>query len=541
MAELPLAGAHRRRRVPLRELDRVETLADRALHVLRRHVLADAHEAFALAGVRGLGGDLRQALARHAADGLDPVGKLRRHEDSEAVVVLDAGARLRQERIGGLATAGRDEEIAGVALAVEDEAPDATLASMRCELARTYVAQVHDLRDLDADVRELIGDRERLVVGAEDDRPLAGLDGEVADQAADAVGEHHADEVVPREHERLLGRAGRDDDPLGAEAVQDGAGVDRDEASLPDPERARGCEDLDSGEHVVTDAGVLVDQNDAGTGLRGLESSRAARGAATDDEHSRSPVLGVVAPGVPGMRVELPETGGATQELLVQRPGGAWPDERAVVEPDRREGAADLVRQRHEVEIERPAHVLALDDRAFTDRLGAHANVRDAVHRHLAVRAVARAAEEPARSVVLERAREDPLACGEGRGRERVALEAGDLPACERERDRLRAVDPLAGPRLEPHAGFLDSGSTTSSTSLVRVSRSARNHSPQPVRCCHHSRCTPATLSRKYTYSVSSCRLGEPEGRVVTSPKYAYSSTGRGPQNGHERRKDIRA
>ena len=144
-------------------------------------------------------------------------------------------------------------------------------------------------------LRELVGDRERLVVGAEDDRPLAGLDREVADEPAHAVGEHHADEVVAREDERLLGRAGRDDDPLGAEAVEDRAGVDRDEAALPDPERARGREDLDSGEHVVTDAGVLVDENDAGAGLRGLERSRAARRAATDDEHARPPVLGVVA------------------------------------------------------------------------------------------------------------------------------------------------------------------------------------------------------------------------------------------------------
>ena len=39
VAELALARAHGRRRVALRELDRVEALADRALHVLRRHVL----------------------------------------------------------------------------------------------------------------------------------------------------------------------------------------------------------------------------------------------------------------------------------------------------------------------------------------------------------------------------------------------------------------------------------------------------------------------------------------------------------------------
>src|SRR4029079_18520863 len=110
----------------------------------------------------------------------------------------------------------------------------------------------------------------------------------------------------------------------------------------------------------------------------------------------------------------------------------------------------------------------------------------------------------------------------------------------ERERYRLAAVDPLARLRLESHAGLLGGGGITSSTSFVRRSRSARNHSPHPLRCCHHSRWTPATLSRKYTYSVSSWSGGEPGGRVVTSPKYAYSSTGLGPQWGHDSRNDIR-
>ena len=156
------------------------------------------------------------------------------------------------------------------------------------------------------------------------------------------------------------------------------------------------------------------------------------------------------------MRVELPEAGCAAQELLVQRPGLARPDEGAVVEADGRERTADLVRERHEVEVERPAHVLPLDDRTLADRLGADADVRNAVDGHLTVRAVAGAAEKSAWTVVLEGAREDTLACREGGGRDRVAFEAGDLPPGEGERHRLRAVDPLALPRLEPHdAGLL--------------------------------------------------------------------------------------
>ena len=101
---------------------------------------------------------------------------------------------------------------------------------------------------------ELVRDGQRVVVRTEDDSALAGPDREVADQPAYAVGEHHADEVVPREHERLLARTGRDDDPLRAEAVEHRSGVDRDEPALPDPERASRCEHLDAASRARRDA-----------------------------------------------------------------------------------------------------------------------------------------------------------------------------------------------------------------------------------------------------------------------------------------------
>ena len=52
-----------------------------------------------------------------------------------------------------------------------------------------------------------------------------------------------------------------------------------------------------------------------------------------------------------------------------------------------------------------------------------------------------------------------------------------------------RLGPPLAAPALVQAA--------VKSTSFVRVSRSAMNHSPQPERCTHHSCCTPATFRRK--------------------------------------------
>src|SRR5581483_1485409 len=130
--------------------------------------------------------------------------------------------------------------------------------------------------------------------------------------------------------------------------------------------------------------------------------------------------------------------------------------------------------------------------------LDADADVRHAVHGHQAVRAGAGAAEQAARTVVLEAPREHPAAGGEQRGADRVPGERLDEVVLEAEGDRLRAVDALAGLRREPHrAGGRAGGSSTFTTSFVRVSRSARNQAPQPCRWYHHSRCTPATLRRK--------------------------------------------
>ena len=66
MAEPALAGAHRHGRVALGELDRVEALGDRALHVLLGHVLAEADEAASLRRRR------RSSAAGTAAGGTSP-------------------------------------------------------------------------------------------------------------------------------------------------------------------------------------------------------------------------------------------------------------------------------------------------------------------------------------------------------------------------------------------------------------------------------------------------------------------------------------
>ena len=135
------------------------------------------------------------------------------------------------------------------------------------------------------------------------------------------------------------------------------------------------------------------------------------------------------------------------------------------------------------------------------DRLGAGAHAGPAVDLDEAVRALAGAAEQAARAVVLEAARERPPAGGVERRADRVALERLDRLAVEREADRpsrgRSARRAAAGQAAHGGAAAPRRAAPPSCTSLVVVSRSARNQARQPERWYHHSRWTPATLRRK--------------------------------------------
>ena len=65
--------------------------------------------------------------------------------------------------------------------------------------------------DLDAGGLEVGRGGEAAVVDREHDGALGRLDREAVDEAAGGVGQHHADEVVAREDERLLDDPARDD------------------------------------------------------------------------------------------------------------------------------------------------------------------------------------------------------------------------------------------------------------------------------------------------------------------------------------------
>ena len=262
------------------------------------------------------------------------------------------------------------------------------------------------------------------------------------------------------------------------------------------PERGRAREELDPGlagalderpsllvtalpQQPAAELRALVDEHDIGAELGRRRRGRESRDTAADHEQVgvAAPVLGPPRPLGLLLR-QLAEPGRVAQHLLVERPQPARADERLVVEAGRRERSAERVGDRHEVVLEAGARVQMLDRRTVAHGFGAGAHAWGAVDGDEAVRAVAGAAHQPAPAVVLEAARERPLAGGVQRRADRVALERGDLLAVEVERDRLVAVDQLrglgrqAGHALGPPCSS-SPGRPTRSTSFVRVSRSA--------------------------------------------------------------------
>ena len=93
-----------------------------------------------------------------------------------------------------------------------DTASTRPLWPARLDVRRLALAQVEHADDLDAGRLEVGRGSEAAVVGSEDERSLRRLDRPEVDEPPDALREHHADEVVPGEDERLLDDPARDDD-----------------------------------------------------------------------------------------------------------------------------------------------------------------------------------------------------------------------------------------------------------------------------------------------------------------------------------------
>ncbi len=243
----------------------------------------------------------------------------------------------------------------------------------------------------------------------------------------------------------------------------------------------------------VAQAGALVDEHDIGTRGRCCKCGRAPCLAPTHDQHPRTSMLDVVPARVAGVLVESAEPGNVPQELLVERPGSPRADHRPVVEADRCERPADLVDHTQEVHVELAEDVLRRDDRTLAEWLHAHAHVRDSVHGHHAVRAVARAAEETSPAVVLERPREHAASVREERRADRVASEALELRLTESEPKRHVPVDQLPALRRQSHSTITRGGSA----------RERKRRAPRSSSCPARRGTTPRTRAGAATTHVA--------------------------------------
>ena len=292
--------------------------------------------------------------------------------------------------------------------------------------------------------------------------------------------------------------------------MQEIALPDRDEAVEP-AERRGGREDLDAEigeaapqcgglgvpalpEHPATEGLPLVREHHVRSLLGGRDRRVQARPASAHDQNVR--VAGaVIGPrlALAGLRRQPAEARGPAQPPLIERPEPARSHEGLVVEARGSEARAEPVDGPHRVEGEARPRVHVPDLHSLAKRLGAGPHARRAVDLDQAVRALPGAAEQPARAVVLEGAREDPLAgAGQGGG-DRVALEPAARVPVEAEADLPAAANQLTGalgqpapahdalaPPDDPAAVFVAAALMVSVTAPRRVSRFAISHRPQP-------------------------------------------------------------
>ena len=288
-----------------------------------------------------------------------PGGEVRGDEDAAPVVVLDPRARVREQRVGGLAAARHDQQVAGDLAPVELDRGQTPGLALGGDLAHPRLAQVDDLGDLGTGLLEQGDGVQRAVVGGHDDRSLAGLQRPASDEPAHGLRQDDPDQVVAGEDQRLLDRARGDDDLPGAVAEEHVAGVHRDEPAFEDAERDA-VHDLEPLTRVEP-GGVALDHDDLPPLGSVAPGCLAAGRACADHQHLGAAVLDVVAALAAAVLVDLPEPGDVAQELLVERPRAARADHRPVVEADRRERPADLVGDGEQVVVERAADVLRLD------------------------------------------------------------------------------------------------------------------------------------------------------------------------------------
>ena len=431
----------------------------------------------------------------HAPGGEYPFGQRAGQKLSPLVGVGQPSARLVEQAVGRTPAAGDDDQIAGESGGLgrvrqaggvqrgQCQGADALPAvgpqrrvtpqgghvgGQRPTLRRGCAPQIGHGGHGDAGGQQIGGHRPAVLVGGNDDRPRPRRHAIEANETLRRAAEHDAGQVVIAEQQRLLVGSGGVDDRPGADLIEQFAVVADRRGDGGQPVLLERAQDGGVGQH--SHAGVGGDSFDEALQRRtvvvGAVAQMAAQGRVLVDEQDAQPLFGRGAgggqPGRPaadhsyvGVQVLLrvvnrrhiginrPQSGGAAQHLLVSRPQRRRVDERLVVEADGQE-AVGQANQGHHVPLQRWPGVLRADGHIRLDGPGAGAHARLRADLHQAVGAVAGAAQQTARPVVLERAAEDAhTGRGQGRG-DGIAGVGGVALAVKGEGDGAVAVNELA-------------------------------------------------------------------------------------------------
>ena len=395
-----------------------------------------------------------------------------RDEARARLVVAEAAADRTPELDDRVPTAGDEQEVgvdgvplaarthqmdggdARVALGPRDRPPAADVDPPRSRSVGRPAAcrpDVHDRGDLDARVRQ----RERRVVTAvvrrEHDRPPARHHAEAIQERPGGRGQHHAGPVVVGERDRPFVRSGREHHVAGAHVPDalDGTRplVDQHVSVLVDAERGRAREHVDFRRDRSGQPTARFDQHRAITPRGGGVRLRHALGARADHQRLDVGMTVLAADGGHALVREPPDAGHAVRDQPLDQVDGRGGDHRIDERRVHADERARLLRTRR------------------VDAAGTSLDRRAAHHVH-AVR--------------------------EQRGRQRVAVEAGELAPVERERHDPRSVDRVPANAQPSHAGR----SPVERSSSVDVSRTTSNHRRHPAACIQRSAKSPLGLSR---------------------------------------------
>ena len=295
---------------------------------------------------------------------------------------------------------------------------------------RTGVPLVHHGRHRHTCCMEVGCHFPTVVIGRYDHGPLSGGHPVEMEQAPNCASQNHPEQVVVVEQQRRLERPGRHHQrtsanleqprplhgrqPVVLVQAQDGRiGINRDIRLLIDsfpPYRQ-----LETGRlrgrktQVPSQRRLLIEKQHPGT-LCGRGQSRADPGGSAADHRDIRVQILFVERARGRLQIHFAQAGGVAYEMLVIRPQSPGADKGLVIEPHRQKAGGQL-RQGQRIPLQRRPGVLRSHLHSGFHRPPAGPHVRFIADLHQAIRTLPRAAQQAARTVILERTAQHVHTC----------------------------------------------------------------------------------------------------------------------------------